>query len=79
MLSGVNAHRHSRTNLNVLPLNNRLIFNGDCEAAFTKASTVSRRQNGFLLPLEATFWAIRFAMLVDRFGVAWMVNCKKDG
>lgn len=23
------------------------------------------------MPLEATFWAVRFGMLVDRFGVAW--------
>ncbi|UWF51333.1 VOC family protein [Pseudomonas sp. N3-W] len=30
------------------------------------------------MPLEATFWAARFGMLVDRFGVAWMVNCEKE-
>jgi PhnB protein len=30
------------------------------------------------MPLEATFWAARFGMLVDRFGVSWMVNCEKD-
>ena len=26
------------------------------------------------MPLEQTFWAERFGMLVDRFGVPWMVN-----
>lgn len=26
------------------------------------------------MPLESTFWAERFGMLVDRFGVPWMVN-----
>ena len=30
------------------------------------------------MPLEQTFWAARFGMLVDRFGVSWMVNCEKD-
>jgi PhnB protein len=30
------------------------------------------------MPLDATFWAARFGMLVDRFGVSWMVNCEKD-
>lgn len=30
------------------------------------------------MPLEATFWAVRFGMLVDRFGVPWMVNCETD-
>lgn len=29
-----------------------------------------------LMPLEKTFWAARFGMLVDRFGVPWMVNCE---
>jgi PhnB protein len=24
-----------------------------------------------------TFWAARFGMLVDRFGIPWMVNCEK--
>jgi PhnB protein len=30
------------------------------------------------MPLETTFWAAKFGMLVDRFGVSWMVNCEKD-
>lgn len=31
------------------------------------------------MPLEETFWARRFGMLVDRFGVPWTINCGKDG
>jgi PhnB protein len=27
------------------------------------------------MPLQETFWASRFGMLVDRFGIPWMVNC----
>jgi PhnB protein len=27
------------------------------------------------MPFEKTFWAERFGMLVDRFGISWMVNC----
>jgi PhnB protein len=27
------------------------------------------------LPLEKTFWAERFGMVVDRFGVPWIINC----
>lgn len=30
------------------------------------------------MPLEETFWAHRFGMLVDRFGVAWMINYEKE-
>ena len=31
------------------------------------------------MPLQETFWAQRFGMLTDRFGVPWMVNCAKPG
>ncbi len=27
------------------------------------------------MPIQQTFWAARFGMLVDRFGIPWMVNC----
>jgi PhnB protein len=27
------------------------------------------------MPIAETFWSPRFGMLVDRFGVPWMVNC----
>lgn len=30
------------------------------------------------MPMEETFWAHRFGMAVDRFGVPWMVNCGKE-
>jgi predicted 3-demethylubiquinone-9 3-methyltransferase (glyoxalase superfamily) len=29
-----------------------------------------------LMPLEKTFWAERFGMVVDRFGIPWLVNCE---
>ena len=29
------------------------------------------------MPLEETFWAARFGMVVDRFGTPWMINCEK--
>ena len=28
-----------------------------------------------VMPLEKTFWAERFGMLVDRFGIPWSINC----
>ncbi len=28
------------------------------------------------MPYQKTFWAEGFGMLVDRFGVPWMVNCE---
>jgi PhnB protein len=33
-------------------------------------------ENGTVrMPFQETFWAHRFAMLVDRFGTPWMINC----
>ena len=29
------------------------------------------------MPIEETFWALRFGQLVDRFGTPWMINCEK--
>ena len=27
------------------------------------------------MPIQKTFWAARFGMVVDRFGIPWMINC----
>jgi PhnB protein len=32
-----------------------------------------------VLPLEKTFWAARFGMVVDRFGIPWLINCEASG
>ena len=29
------------------------------------------------MPIAETFWARRFGMLTDKFGIPWMVNCEK--
>lgn len=29
------------------------------------------------MPIQKTFWSARFGMLVDRFGIPWMVNCEQ--
>jgi PhnB protein len=39
-------------------------------AALAKDGTVR-------MPIQETFWATRFGMLVDRFGTPWMINCDK--
>ena len=30
------------------------------------------------MPMQETFWALRFGMLTDKFGVNWMFNCEKQ-
>lgn len=35
-------------------------------------------ENGSVqMPIQETFWASRFGMLTDRFGIPWMVNCNR--
>jgi len=29
------------------------------------------------MALQETFWAIRFGVLVDRFGIPWAINCER--
>jgi len=29
------------------------------------------------MPFAETFWAARFGMLKDQFGIPWMINCEK--
>jgi PhnB protein len=35
-------------------------------------------ENGAVrMPLQQTFWSVRFGMVTDRFGIPWMVNCEQ--
>ena len=34
------------------------------------------RDGRIVMPLEKTFWAERFGMVVDRFGIPWLINCE---
>jgi PhnB protein len=35
-------------------------------------------QNGKVrMPIQKTFWSVRFGMVVDRFGIPWMINCEQ--
>jgi uncharacterized glyoxalase superfamily protein PhnB/uncharacterized protein YndB with AHSA1/START domain len=35
-------------------------------------------ENGAVrMPIQETFWAQRFGMLIDQFGTAWMINCER--
>jgi PhnB protein len=34
------------------------------------------RDGNVVMPLEKTFWAERFGMVVDPFGISWLINCE---
>jgi PhnB protein len=35
-------------------------------------------QGQVIMPMEETFWAHRFGMVRDQFGIPWMINCEKE-
>ena len=44
----------------------------DAERIFQDLS----KEGSIVMPLEKTFWAERFGMVVDRFGIPWLINCE---
>jgi len=44
---------------------------GDAERIFGELSAGGTVKT----PLEKTFWAERFGVVVDRFGITWLINC----
>ncbi|PLY40909.1 hypothetical protein CSZ94_18640 [Janthinobacterium sp. ROICE36] len=50
----------------------------DTPKAAERAFDALARDGNIQMPLAETFWAKRFGMLKDQFGVAWMVNCLKE-
>jgi len=45
----------------------------EAERLFNELSAGGKVQ----MPLQQTFWAAKFGMLVDRFGIPWMINCEQ--
>jgi PhnB protein len=48
----------------------------------TRAERVfdSLSENGTVrMPIQETFWASRFGVLVDQFGIPWEINCGRPG
>jgi PhnB protein len=38
---------------------------------------MTTKKGAVRMPLQQTFWAARFGMLADQFGIPWMINCEK--
>lgn len=45
----------------------------ECEQAFAAFA----RNGKVTMPLQETFWALRFGMITDQFGINWMFNLEK--
>jgi PhnB protein len=55
-----------------------IALNVDSIAEAQRVFAALSEQGQVIMPLDKTFWAVSFGMLVDRFGVPWLVNCEHD-
>ena len=47
------------------------------DPAETERVTSANGKRSVQMPLQQTFWAVRFGVLVDQFGVSWEINCEQ--
>lgn len=53
------------------------IMVGTSDLEFAERVFQTLATNGTVrFPFQQTFWAIRFGVLVDRFGIPWSINCE---
>jgi|SRR5579872_6325 len=52
-------------------------INGTAEAE--RIFAVLAEGGAVQMPLQQTFWALRFGMVIDRFGIPWLINCGNPG
>ena len=52
-------------------------LNIDTAAEADRVFSKLAEQGTVQMPIQETFWALRFGMLIDRFGTPWMINCGK--
>jgi PhnB protein len=40
-------------------------------------AALSENAKEIRMPLQQTFWSVRYGQLIDQFGIPWMVNCQQ--
>lgn len=50
-------------------------LNIDTAAEADRIFETLAEQGTVQMPIQETFWATRFGMVVDQFGTPWMINC----
>ena len=51
-------------------------LNVDCAADAERIFHALAEGGTVGMPMQQTFWAVKFGMAVDRFGTPWIVNCE---
>jgi PhnB protein len=59
------------------PQGNSVLLDVDTPAGAERVFAALGERGTVQMPIQETFWAKRFGMLVDQFGIPWMINCPK--
>jgi PhnB protein len=54
-----------------------VILDMDDAAAAERIFEAFAENGDVLMPLQQTFWASRFGVVTDRFGIPWSINCEQ--
>jgi PhnB protein len=54
-----------------------VLLNVDHAAEADRIFTALAEKGVVEMPIQETFWALRFGMLVDQFGTPWLIQCGK--
>ncbi len=54
----------------------QILLNLDDVAAAERIFETLAQEGSIAMPLQKTYWASRFGVLVDRFGIPWSINCE---
>jgi PhnB protein len=73
VLMGSDAPPEHQQNLQGFSVN----INVESPAEAERIFNALKEDGKVTMPFGETFWAVRFGMLVDRFGIPWMVNCER--
>ncbi len=60
----------------IVPQGFNVTINIDTPAEAERIFTALAQKGKIRMPLQETFWAVRFGMLDDQFGIPWMINCE---
>jgi len=55
-----------------------IILSTNDAAAAERAFNCLAESGTIYLPLEKTFWALRYGVVVDQFGLRWEINCEQS-
>ena len=56
-----------------------VLLNVDTAAEADRIFTALAERGAVQMAIQATFWALRFGMVVDQFGTPWTIQCGKPG